>query len=457
MSRFFGSVCSLLLLLSMAAHAAAQGEIVVIPLKGEVSQAQFFFLRRALKTAEREKASAVILDMETYGGEVFAAIDIMDALMKSDVPTYTLVDNKAISAGALIAVATQKIYMTSTAVIGASAPVSSGGEDLPSTMKDKTVSAISAIVRAASQKNDHNAELVEAFINKEKEIKIGDTVINAKGSLLTLSAQEASRVFNGKPLLAAGIADSIDDLIKKEKLKGHVRTFELTGFEKLAPLIAALGPLFLLAGILCSYLEVKLHGTFIPGIIAVTCFGFFFGGNYIAGLAGWEVFACFIIGFMLVISEIMLHPGTILPGLAGLFLMIGSILWAMVDRYPDQPWLPSGEMLKMPFLNLAAILLASIVIILLFGRFLPKTTFYNRLVLGTSGPAGPSLSNTSIDSPSLVKTGETGVAKSILRPSGKAMFGDNMLDVVTDGGFVESGSRIRVVAIEGVRIVVEGC
>ena len=166
MSRFFGSVCSLLLLLSMVMHAAGQGEIVVIPLKGEVSQAQFFFLRRALKTAEREKASAVILDMETYGGEVFAAIDMMDALMKSDVPTYTFVDDKAISAGALIAVATGKIYMAPTAVIGASAPVSSGGEDLPSTMKDKTVSAISAIVRAASQKNDHNAELVEAFINK---------------------------------------------------------------------------------------------------------------------------------------------------------------------------------------------------------------------------------------------------------------------------------------------------
>lgn len=457
MSKFFVAICSLLLLLSMAVHAAEQGEIVVIPLKGEVSQAQFFFLRRALKTAEHEKASAVILDMETYGGEVFAAIDMMDALMKSDVPTYTFVDDKAISAGALIAVATGKIYMAPTAVIGASAPVSSGGEDLPSTMKDKTVSAISAIVRAASQKNDHNAELVEAFINKEKEIKIGDTVINAKGSLLTLSAQEASRVFNGKPLLAAGIADSIEDLVKKEKLKGTLRTISPTGFETLAFWITTLAPLFLLCGILGAYLEIKFHGTLIPGIIAAICFAIFFTGHYIAGLAGWEVFVVFFIGMLLVISEVAIHPGTILPGLAGLVLMVGSILWAMVDHYPDQPLIPSGEMLKLPIVNLGGAILVSVLLILLLGKFLPKTTFYNRLVLGTSGPSGPSLSAASIDSPALVKTGETGVAKSILRPSGKAMFGDRMLDVVTDGAFVESGSRIKVIAIEGARIVVESC
>ncbi|MGB8354147.1 MAG: NfeD family protein, partial [Chthoniobacteraceae bacterium] len=121
------------------------------------------------------------------------------------------------------------------------------------------------------------------------------------------------------------------------------------------------------------------------------------------------------------------------------------------------PLIPSGEMLKLPIVNLGGAILVSVLLILLLGKFLPKTTFYNRLVLGTSGPSGPSLSAASIDSPALVKTGETGVAKSILRPSGKAMFGDRMLDVVTDGAFVESGSRIKVIAIEGARIVVESC
>lgn len=453
------TLVSLLCLLAVAwsVPAAARGEVVVIPVKGEISKAEFFFVRRALKYAEHEKAAAVILDMETYGGDAFAAIDIMDALMKSDLPTYTLVDNKAISAGALIAIATQKIYMTPTGVIGAAAPVMSGGEDLPSTMKEKTISALAAMVRAASQKNGHSAELSEAFINKEQEVKIGDKVVNAKGSLLTLTAEEAVRNYGGKPLLAAGLADSVEDLIRKEKLGDGLRTIQPTGFERLAFWITTLAPLFLIGGIVGAYLEVKLHGTLIPGFIAAICFLIFFTGHYLAGLAGWEVVVVFFIGVALVISEVALHPGTIVPGLAGLVLMVGSLLWAMIDRYPDQPVLPTPEMLVVPVMNLGIALVAGVLAIFLLGKYLPKTTLYHRFVLGTANPHGPSLSEASIDSPALVKVGDTGVARSILRPSGKAAFDGTVLDVITEGEFVNPGTSIRVVAIEGPRIVVVAC
>lgn len=457
MRRFLLLVCSLFLLFLTIAQGAGQGEVVVIPLKGEVSKAQFFFVRRALKAAERDKASAFILDMETYGGDMFAAIDIMNALMKADIPSYTFVDNRAISAGALIAVATQKIYMTPTAVIGASAPVLAGGEDLPATMKDKTISAVSAIARAASQKNNHNADVVEAFINKEKEVKIGDKVINAKGSLLTLSAQEATAMYDGRQLLASGLADSIDDLMKKEKLKGQLVTVQPTGFEMLAFWVTTLAPLFLIGGIVGIYLEVKFHGTMVPGILAAICFLIFFTGHYIAGLAGWEVFVMFILGFLLLLSELFLHPGTILPGLVGLILMIGALLWAMVDRYPDQPIMPSAGMLVLPTLKLGGAIIAGTLLIFILGKYLPQTTLYHRFILGTAGPHGPSLSVTSIDSPARVKVGDVGVAKSILRPSGKAEFGKSLMDVVTPGEFIDSGTQIRVVTIEGPRIVVESC
>lgn len=450
---------SLLCLLSLAAgaFAAGTGNAVVIPLKGEVSRAQFFFVRRAIKTAERENASALILDMETYGGDAFAAIDIMDALMKSSVPTFTLVDDKAISAGALIAIATQKIYMTPTGVIGAAAPVSSGGEDLPSTMKDKTVSAISAVARAASQKNGHNADLADAFIDRDKELKIGDKVIKAKGSLLTLTGKEAADLVNGKPLLAAGIADSVDDLLRKEKITGTLQTIEPTGFEMLAFWITQLAPLFLLGGIIGAYLEIKLQGTLIPGFISAFCFIIFFTGHYLAGLAGWEVFVIFFIGVALVISELTLHPGTILPGLVGLFLMVGSLIWAMIDRYPGEPLVPTQRMIEQPVINLGIAILGGAVLIYLLGKILPSTPLYSRLVLGTAGAQGPSLAAASIDSPALVKVGDTGEARSILRPSGKASFGGAHLDVITGGEFVNPGARIRIVAIEGPRIVVEPC
>jgi hypothetical protein len=125
--------------------AAPTGPVVVVPLDSEVSRAQFYFLRRALKEAERQQASAFIIEMDTYGGDVKAAIDNMDALMKTTVPTYTYINPRAISAGSMISLATQQIYMSPTAVIGASAPVMGGGQELQKTMQEKTVSMLSAI------------------------------------------------------------------------------------------------------------------------------------------------------------------------------------------------------------------------------------------------------------------------------------------------------------------------
>src|SRR4051794_31418715 len=139
-------ISGLVLLFSgISAVAEERGAVYVVPLHSKVSATQFVFLRRALKEAERNGASAFVIDMRTYGGEVKAAIDNMDALLQTKVPTFTYINNKAISAGALIALATGKIYMSPTAVIGAAAPVSSLGEDLSKTMADKTVSALSAI------------------------------------------------------------------------------------------------------------------------------------------------------------------------------------------------------------------------------------------------------------------------------------------------------------------------
>src|SRR5688572_3100711 len=144
-------VATLLLSIFLAGMAgaapapAAVGPVFVVPVRTDISSAQFFFLRRALKEAERQRASALVLHVDTYGGEVTAAIDNMEALLKTKVPTYTFIDSKAISAGALITLATQKIYMSPTAVIGAAAPVMAGGEDMSTTMNAKVVSSMAAI------------------------------------------------------------------------------------------------------------------------------------------------------------------------------------------------------------------------------------------------------------------------------------------------------------------------
>lgn len=446
-------ICCLLALLICGAVAEP---VFVIPLKGEVSQAQFFFLRRALKEAERENASAVILDMDTYGGELKAATNMLEALFKVSVPTITYINTNAGSAGALVALSTKKIYMAPVSAIGAAAPVASGGEELSATMTDKIVSYFSGYFRSAAERNGYNPDIAEAFINKNKEVKIGNDVIHAKGSVLTFSAQEATRVTGGKPLLAAGVASSLDDLVKKANLTGPFHTVEPTGFEKLAFWITALAPIFLLIGIVGAYLEFKLQGTMIPGVIATIAFLIFFTGHYIAGLSGWEVAAVFFVGLAMVVSELVLHPGTIIPGVAGVMLMLGALVWAMIDRYPGEPFLPTGDMLFVPLRNLGIALLIAVFVIASLAKYLPHTTMYKRFVLGTSNPSGPSFSTASVTSPTKVHVGAEGVAKSMLRPTGNAEFsGDMVVDVVTRGEFVEPGTRIRVIEIEGSRIVVE--
>ena len=441
------------LALAATALTAEPGPVIVVPIRTEISSAQFFFLRRALKDAERRNASAVVLDMDTYGGDVKAAINSMDALMKTKVPTFTFINDKAISAGSMIALATQKIYMTPTAVIGAAAPVLAGGEDLAKTMADKTVSMLSAKVRAASQKNGHNAEIAEAFINKEKEVKMGDVVIDRSDSLLTLSSQEAAKIYEGKPLLSEGVVATIEEMLQRAGIIGKVERLEPTGFEQLAFWITALSPLLLLGGMIGAYIEFKTPGFGVPGIIGLTCFALFFAGHFVAGLAGWEVVACFAIGVALVIGELFLHPGTVIPGLVGALMMFGALVWAMIDRYPSQPLMPTEDMLIRPMINLGIALLGSGALIAVLVNYLPASPLYRRIALVSALPGGDG--NAIPEAARGVQSGMTGSAKTMLRPSGKADFGGHAVDVVTDGDFIEAGATVRIVLVEGARVVVE--
>src|SRR5947209_2258162 len=196
---------------AQAREVIRKGDTVIIPLRGEVSPALYLFLRRGIKAAESAEASAIVIEMNTYGGRLDSAEEITSALNHATIPTYTFINSNAGSAGSLIALATRHIYMAPVSAIGAAAPVLPTGEDLPLTQREKTISYWSALIRSSAMKNGHNPDVGEAFMNKEKEVKIGDRVIHPKGTLLTLNAQEATEKLSGKPLLADGIAESIID------------------------------------------------------------------------------------------------------------------------------------------------------------------------------------------------------------------------------------------------------
>ncbi len=457
------ALCSLVLSLvsvvpADASEAIHKGDVVVVPLHGEVAPSLLAFLRRAVKTAENNGASAIVLDLDTYGGRLDTATDIVNALNHINIPTYTFIDTNAGSAGALIAVATEHIYMAPTSAIGAAAPILSTGEDLPATAKEKTISYWSALIRGSAIKNGHNPDLAEAFMNKDKEVKIGDRVIHPKGAILTVNAPEATEKINGKPLLAEAIVNSIGDLTKKAGLKGEIVKIQPTGFEQIAFWITALAPLLLLGGILGAYLEFKIPGATWPGVISAICFALFFFGHYLAGLAGWEVIALFVLGVALVLIEILFFAhSTIVFGVAGVFLMIASLLWTMIDRYPQQPLLPTGKMLAIPLLNLLIAVAGASIAIALLARYLPRTSFYRRFALIDSNPSGPSLAGAprQFATALALAPGMHGTAVTVLRPSGKARFADHLVDVVTEGEFIAPLTPVTVIQTDGMRVVVK--
>ena len=434
--------------------SAAMASVMVVPIKGEISEAKFYFLRRALKAAEREKVEAVVLDMDTYGGELKAAVQMQEALAQIDARTLTYINPNSGSAGALIAVSTREIYMAPISAIGAAAPVTASGENLPETMNEKLVSYYSGYFRSVAQRNGHNPDIAEAFINKKGAVKLGEKTIHAAGTVLTLSAQQAVEHVNGQPVLAAAIANSVDDLLKQAKLKGEVVRVEPTGFEQVAFWITTLAPLFLMGGILGAWIEFKMPGVWVPGLSSAVCFIIFFTGHYVAGLAGWEAPVLFVLGLALVIGELTVHPGTILPGLIGAALMAGSIIWAMVDRYPDQAGWPSSAALIWPMTKLGTAFVLAGLAIAALARYLPRTNLYHRLILATGNPTGPALPPMQSEF-MRVKVGDEGKSASILRPSGRATLGGESHDVITRGDFVDPGTPVRVVAVEGARIIVE--
>jgi membrane-bound serine protease (ClpP class) len=235
--------------------------------------------------------------------------------------------------------------------------------------------------------------------------------------------------------------------------------FQPSGFEQLAFWLTSLAPLLLLGGIVGAYIEFKIPGFGVAGIISIICFALFFLGHYFAGLAGWEVVGLFVLGLVFVLVEVLFFGhSTIVFGVVGVLLIFASLLWAMVDRYPGQTFWPTGQMLKIPLLNMFFTFLAAAILIALLARFLPQTSIYRRFILSTTNPPGPSLAGVprSFATALPLAPGMQGRALTILRPSGKAEFESHVVDVVTEGEFVAPQTPVAIVSTDGMRVVVKG-
>jgi len=440
-------------------HAAeATSTVYVIPIREEIDTPLTYLVRRGVKAAMDAKADLLVLDMETNGGRIDSTEEIIKSLDQFQGKTVTYVNRKAFSAGAFIALATQSIYMAPESVIGAAAPLlmspMGGVENISPTVEAKITSAVRALIRTRAEKNGYNVAVVEAMIDKSRELKIDDETLNEKGQILTLTNVQAEKKYNDKPLLSSGTVNSISDLLGQLGYSNaKLVRLEPTGAERLATFLTMIAPLLLVIGIIGIYIEMKTPGFGLPGIIGITAFIFYFAGGFIAGLSGLEWTAVFIIGLGLLMLEIFLFPGTILPGIVGAVLMFVSLIMAMVDIYPGMPAIPSLAQFRLPLTNLLLASFTALVIMAILSRFVLKTPLFYRLVSQTASGV------TTVASRSVAqnsKMGEVGVALSPLRPGGKAQFGSEILDVITQGEMIGRGTRVKILGFSGHEAIVEG-
>lgn len=455
--------CACLILaafLAVPAAAAASGETVyVIPVRDDITTPMTYLVRRGVKQALEAKATLLVIDMDTNGGRLDSTEEILEALGQFRGKTVTYVNRKAFSAGAFIAVGTQQIFMAPQSVIGAAAPMlmgpGGGVESLPETVEAKMTSGVRALVRTSAEKNGYNVEVVEAMIDKSQQVEIDGEVINEKGQILTLTNVQAEKEYGNppRPLLSSGTVESIDALLQRLGYSGaSVVRVQPTGAEQLATWLTAIGPLLLLAGIVGVYIEMKTPGFGIPGIVGIVGFFLYFIGGYIAGLSGLEWTAVFLIGLGLFLVEIFVLPGTLFVGLLGGVMMLAALVMAMVDFYPGVTGLPDFRQLQAPLLRVLLSGAMAVLIIMVLSRFLLKTPFLNRLVAhSTSGST--SVMQTALTQNS--RLGHVGQTISPLRPGGKARFGEEIWDVISQGEMIPPGSRVRVIAFSGPEAVVE--
>jgi membrane-bound serine protease (ClpP class) len=443
-------------------ETSLQGKVVVMHIGQEdlVNKQAFRFWHRMLVRAESEGAKAVVLELDTPGGLAFDTREIItDDFGKLKIPLIAWVQREALSAGALIAFSTDRIYMAPDATIGSAGLINSTGQAIESVMRAKLESAFEASMRAVVEKKGHRMDVLRAmmFVDEDKERVFGPVTVR-KGGLLNLTASEAVTIVDGKPLLAAGIADSLDAVLKAEGLEGiEVIRPEKTGFEVIAWWLAAFSPLLIAIGIGAAYLELKAPGFGLFGFVSLAAFGLFFFGNNVAGnLAGYELMALFAVGVLLIILEIFFFPGMV-AGILGGLMVIGSLWFAMADRGEFERAAEDGEitsslgsLLLGPGLTLSIGLLGAIVLMYLFMRFLPDIPLFRSLVVKETLPAGSSQD----DPTSTEWVGVIAEALTDLRPTGTIVVDGHKKDAISRFGLIEKGSKVRVIE-EGMTFVVE--
>ncbi|MBC7367253.1 MAG: hypothetical protein H7343_10670 [Undibacterium sp.] len=442
---------------------AVQKRVVIIPVRDEIASPVLYILRRGLKEAIEQKADVVVLDMKTPGGALDVTFDIMEALAKFPGETVTFVNNEAMSAGAFISAMTGEIWFAPDGIIGAAAPVSSTGQDVDATMKLKITSYLKARLRAISEGKGYRGQVISAMVDADYELRIDDKVLKAKGELLSLTASEAGKTY-GEPaqaLLAAGTAKNVEALLaKKFGAQGYTaRRLEITWSERLAAMLNKISPVLLGLGMLALFIEFKTPGFGIFGITGIVCLSVVFIGSYVAGFSGHEPILVFGVGLLLLVAELFFFPGVAVVAIAGLMLMLGSLVWAMADLWPGVPltvaW--SGDVFVGPLQNLGLGLVMAVALGLVIARFLPSGWMWDKLVVGSVVGGAAQVAGGAPEAAGEVAAliGRRGIAATALRPGGQVEVAGRRYEATVAVGTIDAGDAVVVRGRTDFGLVVE--
>ena len=434
MRIFFKTIFAILIFSSII---LAQKKVHIAYIDGEIDLGMAPYITRVVSDAEKDKASAIIFKINTFGGRLDAATQIKDAIIGTDILTIAFINNRAISAGALISLSCKKIIMVPGGSIGAATVVSQTGEKVG----EKYQSYMRSEMRATAEKNGRRTDIAQGMV--DERIVIPGLVDSTQ--LVTLTSEEA---------LKYGIADTllnnIDEVFAYFHLQDAEKVYQKANWaEDVVRFLnnAIVSSILIMIGIFGLIAEIKSPGWGVPGTAGIIALALFFGSSYILQLASIIEILMFVVGLILLLLEIFVIPGFGIAGISGIILIIASLFLSLVG--PD-PSLEPG-IISRAIIQLSVALLFALILIFLLVRFLPKSNIFKKFILSEEEKAHAGYTSRT---PLSELLGAEGISLTTLRPAGTAEFNGKRVDVVTESEYIEHGKPIIVTAVEGMRVVV---
>ena len=426
-------IIALLFIVSIRAQKVYYGNI-----EGEIDLGMAPYVIRVVSEAEENNADAIVFRINTFGGRLDAATQIKDAIIGTKILTIAYINNRAISAGSLISLSCDKIAMAPGSSIGASTVVDQSGNK----QSEKYQSYMRSEMRATAEKNGRRTDIAQGMV--DERIIIPGLVDSTQ--LVTLTTDEAL-----KYKIADVQVSSLNEVLKDFNLQGAeiIRVNENWAEEVVKFLNNAIvSSILIMIGFFGLIAEIKTPGWGLPGTVGLIALALFFGSSYIVELASVMDIVLFVVGLVLLALEIFVIPGFGITGIAGILLIFASLFLSLI---------PSGPLLDFNTISVAIIQLtgavvAAFILILILAKFLPKSRAFSRLILADEERAEQGF----VSYPSEKELiGQKGIALTTLRPAGTAEFNGKRYDVMADWEYIEQGSKIVVLRVEGVKVVVK--